>query len=165
VSRTATIELHKDALKFSAGHLMLLSAEARETLHGHDYQVSVTLHTDPGINGFAIDLRQYRETLQALCQQLDFHFLVPGHSPFLLISDNEEHWTLQFKNQAFQMLKSDVIILPLSNITLEELSGWFLEQLTADPDALQQKGILAIRVKVFNGRSESGATYWGDWKI
>lgn len=161
MSRSATIELRKDALKFSAGHLMLLSAEARETLHGHDYQVGVALNTNPGHNGFAIDLRQYRETLQALCQQLDFRFLIPGTSPFVLINDADTHWAIQFKNQTFQLLKSDVMILPIPNITLEELSGWFLQRLTQDPVALKTIGILGIQVKVFNGRSESGSTSWG----
>ena len=163
MSRSATIELHKEALRFSSGHLMLLSAEARETLHGHDYQVGVALHTDPGHDGFAIDLREVHDALQTLCHRLDFHFLIPGSSPFLLINDAGMHWTIQFKNQTFQLLKSDVVILPVSNITLEELSGWFLSQLTTDTATLIAKGIQGIRVTVFNGRNESGAMGWGIW--
>lgn len=163
MTRSATIELHKEALRFSAGHLMLLSAEARETLHGHDYQVSVALRTDPGNDGFAIDLREVHDTLQTLCSRLDFHFLVPGTSPFLLINDADTHWNVMFKNESFQLLKSDVVILPVPNITLEELSGWFLDQLTTETDSLSNKGILGIRVTVFNGRNESGAMSWGAW--
>ena len=164
MSRSAIIEIHKEALKFSAGHLMLLSADARETLHGHDYQVSVALHTDPGCHGFAIDLREYHDTLLTLCQQLDFRFLVPGTSPFLLLHETETHWDIRFQQNTFSLLKSDAVILPLPNITLEELSGWFLDQLIADRDNLAEQGILGIQVKVFNGRHESGATCWNAWE-
>ncbi len=164
MSRSATIELHREALRFSAGHLMLLSADTRETLHGHDYQVSVALQTDPGSAGFAVDLRSWRETVQTLCDRLDFRFLVPGTCPFLLLTDTKTHWNIQFKNQTFQLLKEDVVILPMPNITLEELSAWFIGELTREPETLAATGIRGIQVTVFNGRSESSTTHWSNDK-
>lgn len=163
MNHSAFIELHRDALRFSAGHLMLLSAGERETLHGHDYQVSVALRTDPGNEAFALDLRQMRILMQALCDRLDYRFLIPADSPHLRCEDTESHWRIHFKNQAFELLKTDTVLLPLPNITLEALSIWFVSQLTQDPASLASQGIQAIRVKVFNGRSESGASFWGSW--
>lgn len=160
MNQRAVITLHRDALRFSAGHLMLLSENQRETLHGHDYQVSVSLTTDPGQNGFALDLRQYRDTLQTLCSQLDYHFLVPAHSAFLILRETDTHWEIQQQELAILLPREDVIILPVKNITLEELAGWFLTQLTTDPVCLSQTGILGIQVTVSNGRSESGSVSW-----
>lgn len=160
MSRFSTIQLHKEELKFSAGHLMLLGAHARETLHGHDYQVSVIFNTQIGENGLAFDLREYRERLKSLCAQLDYHFILPKHSQHLRFEESSQNITIHFDNQSFSFTKRDVVILPIVNVTLEELSWWFLQQLKQQPDALIAKGIHAITVQLFNGRGESGASTW-----
>ncbi len=164
VTRFATIELHKDALAFSAGHLMVLSASERETLHGHDYRVAAAFYTALGENGLALDLREYRDKLQALCETLDYHFILPGNCRHLTIQDHPtdtQQWQLRFNQTNFALLKKDVMILPISNVTLEELSFWFLQQLTTHPDDLNNQGIYGMRMTVFNGRNESGSAEWG----
>lgn len=160
MTRFATIELHRDELKFSAGHLMTLSSTVRESLHGHDYQIGVVFRTRVGENGLAFDLREYRQHLQALCDTLDYHFILPARSPHLRLEENGEHLIVHFANETFSFLKKDAVVLPIVNVTLEELSWWVLQQLTQQPDLLKQKGIAAITVKVFNGRNESGASHW-----
>ncbi len=161
---TAVIELHRNALKFSAGHLMMLSDRVRESLHGHDYQLNVALHTIVGAHGLALDLRHYRDKLLALCATLDYHFILPGQSPWLKLEEQSAHWIVHFNQQHFSFLKTDAVVLPICNVTLEELSGWFLAQLTVAPAALAEQGILGIQVKVFNGRDESASVRWGQWQ-
>ncbi|MDX1900751.1 MAG: 6-carboxytetrahydropterin synthase [Gammaproteobacteria bacterium] len=160
MKRFATIELHKEELKFSAGHLMTLSSSVRESLHGHDYQIGVVFQTRVGENGLAFDLREYREHLQKLCHELDYHFILPGRSAYLHLEENNEHYIVHFANETFSFLKKDTVVLPIVNVTLEELSWWILQQLTKQPAALKERGIVAMTVKVFNGRNESGACHW-----
>jgi len=160
VTRLATIELHRDELKFSAGHLMLLSANQREALHGHDYQLNVAFLTEVGDNGLAFDLRDYREQLQVLCQQLDYHFVLPSNSPYLRLSETENHWEISFAKETFTFLKKDTVVLPITNVTLEELSWWFLQQLIQSPASLKKLGIQAITMRIFNGRGESVSCDW-----
>jgi len=163
VTRFATIEIHRDELKFSAGHLMTLSEHARESLHGHDYQLNVAFRTEVGSNGLAFDLREYREHLQTLCRELDYHFILPTHSPHIQLKEETNKWEIHFSNETFSFLKKDTVVLPITNVTLEELSWWFLQQLTQSPESLQNKGIHAIAVKIFNGRGESANCHWGEW--
>jgi len=160
VSRLATVELHKEELKFSAGHFMIFSATHRENMHGHDYQVNVAFDCTVGSNGMSFDCRDYKKRLQKLCQQLDYRFLLPSQSEFLRLEETENSWIAHVCNEILPFLKKDAVVLPICNATLEELSNWFLQQLIADTTALATHNIHGITVRVFNGRGESGASYW-----
>jgi len=160
VVRSAIIELHKEELKFSAGHFMLLSAKERETMHGHDYQIHVTFHTLIQQNGMAFDCRLYKQQLQHICETLDYRFILPSQSDYLKIEEKGDQWLVHFGSETIPFLKKDAILLPICNVTLEELSHWFLQQLTQKETELAKNGIEKIILKVFNGRGESGATSW-----
>jgi 6-pyruvoyltetrahydropterin/6-carboxytetrahydropterin synthase len=161
VSRFATVELHKDDLKFSAGHFMIFSDTERETMHGHDYQVNVALHTLIEKNGMSFDIRFYKNKVLALCKALDYRFILPQHSEFLRLEETAENWLAHVNGKIISFQKRDVTLMPITNVTLEEISNWFLEQLTADLQELKQNKIHGITVQVFNGRSQSGSTDWG----
>lgn len=52
-------------------------------------------------------------------------------------------------------LKEDVMLLEISNITIEELSGWFIEQILQDKEFIRSYGIQSITIEVFNGPEHS----------
>jgi len=161
VSRLAIVELHKEELKFSAGHFMLFSATQRESLHGHDYQVSVAFHTLIQHNGMSFDCRKYKQKLLDICKQLDYRFILPSQSDFLMLEEADDHWIAHLKNESLPFYKNDAVVLPISNVTLEELSFWFTQQLCENILELTEHHIQGFVVKVFNGRGESGASSWG----
>jgi 6-pyruvoyltetrahydropterin/6-carboxytetrahydropterin synthase len=161
VSRLSIIELHTDELKFSAGHFMLYSATKRETMHGHDYQVSIAIHTLIERNGMSFDCRDYKDTLATLCQKLDYRFLLPSQSEFLTLEETSDAWIAHIGQEKLSFLKNDAVVLPICNITLEELSHWFLLHFTQSSNKLASDNIQGITVKVYNGRGESGASSWG----
>ena len=161
MGRSAIVELHKEELKFSAGHFMLLSATQRESMHGHDYQIHVAFHTFIEHNGMAFDCRLYKQRLLNICQSLDYRFILPSQSEYLQLCEENDKWIAKFDQQMIPFLKQDAVVLPICNVTLEELSHWFLEQITADQSELTMHHIHGITVKVYNGRGESGSTTWG----
>lgn len=160
MSRLAIVELHKEELKFSAGHFMLLSATQRETVHGHDYQISVLFKTTIKNNGLAFDCRYYKDKLTDICKTLDYRFLLPTLSEYLRLEEQGEKWVCHFNQETLIFNKNDAILLPICNVTLEELSNWFLEQLLETPTELTEHHIQSIQLTVYNGRGESGATHW-----
>ncbi len=160
--RSAIIELHKEELKFSAGHFMLLSPTQRESMHGHDYQVHATFNALIKQNGMAFDCRDYKQHLLKICQSLDYRFILPSQSEYLNLTEEKGHWIVGFGEQKITFLKQDAVVLPICNVTLEELSYWFLQQLMTNLAELQEDDIQGIRIKIFNGRGESGATTWGN---
>ncbi len=160
MSRLAILELHKEELKFSAGHFMLLSSTRRESMHGHDYQIHATFHTRIQHNGMAFDCRFYKQKLLDLCQTLDYRFILPSQSEFLRLEETQDHWIAHMGEESIPFLKKDAVVLPICNVTLEELSHWFLEQLLQNQAELAEHHIENIMIKAFNGRGESGATAW-----
>jgi 6-pyruvoyltetrahydropterin/6-carboxytetrahydropterin synthase len=158
--RQASLTIHKEELDFSAGHFTIFSATEREALHGHNYYVSVSFELAVEELGLSFDYRHYKKKMLALCNQLDRHFLLPANSPHLKIQDDGDYWLAEFNHKKIPFLKEDVVLLPLTNITIEELSHWFLQHLTENTTELRQHRICAISVEVYNGPGQSSGTKW-----
>ncbi|VVC76758.1 hypothetical protein AQUSIP_20840 [Aquicella siphonis] len=160
--RVASLEIHKEEFSFSAGHFTIFSATEREQLHGHNYHVSIAFKKVIQNNGLSFDYRVYKKKIHALCAQLDRHFLLPGQSQYLRLEEEGDYWLAHFNNKKIPFLKEDVVILPLSNITIEELSHWFLQKILEDAQEVKNHGIRGIIVKVYNGPGQSGGAAWGE---
>lgn len=160
MTRAAIVELHQDELSFSAGHFTIFSATDREDLHGHNYYVNAAFHVLVKDNGMAFDYRIYKTKLLALCNQLNLRFLLPAHSKYLTLEETDDMWLAHFNHEKIPFLKRDALILPICNVTIEELSHWFLQQLTQDTDELKKNDIQKITIRVFNGPGQSGGASW-----
>lgn len=159
--RFASLEIHKEEFSFSAGHFTIFSATEREQLHGHNYYVSIAFNVKVEHNGLAFDYRHYKKKMRALCDQVDRHFLLPSESPYLQLEDSGEYWIAHYNQKKIPFLKEDVVILPITNITIEELSHWFLQHLITDMPEIARHAISGITVKVYNGPGQSGGATWG----
>ncbi len=160
MARFAQLEIHKEEFSFSAGHFTIFSAAEREALHGHNYYVSIAFHLEIEENGLSFDYRHYKKKISSLCNELDRHFLLPAHSPYLPLSEKENYWIAHFNQEEIPFLKSDVVILPLTNITIEELSYWFLQKILENQPEIAAHAINRIEVKVYNGPGQSGGAQW-----
>ena len=158
--RIASLEIHKDEFSFSAGHFTIFSATEREQLHGHNYYVSIAFSFAIEHNGLSFDYRHYKKKMHALCSQLDRKFLLPAQSPYLQLEDEHDYWVAHFNQKKLPFLKEDVVILPLTNITIEELSHWFLNMICEEKAGIEQHRIQRIDVKVYNGPGQSGGACW-----
>ncbi len=157
----SVIELQKESMHFSAGHFTIFSATERENLHGHNYKVSIELHTwiDERL-GLSFDYRFYKKRMRELCEQLNQTFLMPGKSPFLTWQEENGYLWFAFNHEKIPFLRRDVSIIPVTNITVEELSRWFVEGLLEDKAKLDEHNIYKIIVKVFSGDGQSGSFSW-----
>lgn len=160
MSRLAVLQLHPEALQFSAGHFTILSPTERETLHGHNYAVSAAFEVLLDNNGMAFDYRYYKKKLSMLAEQIDRRFLLPSKSPHLRIEESDTMYLAHFHDEKIPFLKKDIVILPVHNITIEELATWFLAQVTADLSELNRHHIQSITIQVYNGPGHSGAASW-----
>ncbi len=149
--KSSIVEIHKEELGFCAGHFTIFSATDREDLHGHNYYVHVAFHVLINENGLAFDYRLFKKKLRALCERLNRHFLLPSQSPYLKLEDAGDMWFAHFNQERIPFLKRDVVILPIHNVTIEELSHWFLSELTKHPEELKKDSIQSMTVKVSNG--------------
>lgn len=160
--RLATLEIHKEEFSFSAGHFTIFSATEREALHGHNYYVSICFNKQIHHNGLSFDYRHYKKKMRLLCDQLDRHFLLPTLSSYLTLEEQDDYWIAHFNHKQLFFLKEDIVLLPLTNITIEELAHWFLQKILEDQTELLAHGIQGIHIKVYNGPGQSGGASWGE---
>lgn len=156
----STIELEKENMTFNAGHTTIFSATEREPLHGHYYQVFTSITAWVCENGMKFDYRFYKKRVGELCAQLNQIFLMPMYSPYLQFSQDADYYYFKFNQKTMPFLKEDVKLMPLTNITIEELSRWFVSQLTNDARELENFEIEKIEVKVFSAPGQSAGYIW-----
>lgn len=159
-SYLSTIELQKEEMKFCAGHTTFLSATEREPLHGHHYSVYFAVTTLIENNGMTFDYRYYITKLTELCSRLNLTFLMPMYSPYVTIDEDKEYYYFTFNNKKMPFLKEDITLLPIANITVEELSRWFIETLIQDTVELKNHKVEKMVVKVFSAAGQSGSHNW-----
>lgn len=147
----STLFFDQGQFKFSSGHFTIFSETEREPLHGHNYSLEITVTARINEPGITFDYRLLSEMVNGLCKQLNWRTLVPKQSPYLTIHSDDEHYEIIFNHQSMWLLKTDVVLLPLDNITLETLSQWFAEQLMRESQFIEQYGIKDMMVRVFNG--------------
>lgn len=160
MSYLTTVELQKESMKFSAGHTTIFSATEREPLHGHMYAVYLALTTRVEENGMTFDYRYYKRRIHELCQQLNQTFLMPTLSPYLTFAQDDDYYYFTFNHKKIPFLKEDVTLMPLTNITVEELSRWFVHELIKNQEELNKNRIERIVVKVFSAPGQSASHTW-----
>ncbi|OGT51766.1 MAG: hypothetical protein A3E84_05180 [Gammaproteobacteria bacterium RIFCSPHIGHO2_12_FULL_42_13] len=151
MNNCTTLYFKRGKLKFSAGHFTIFSATHRESLHGHNYSLEIKMVAQFGAPGIVKDYREIEQTIISLCQRLNWRFLLPTQSPYLRIQQDDEHYEITFNGKSMWLLQSDVVLLPLENITLETLSQWFTCELKDNTEFMKAHLIESLSVTVFNG--------------
>jgi len=154
--KLSSIEIEKQYLHFSAAHFTIFSATERERLHGHNFRLAVEITGEIDDNGLCFDYAIYKKVLKDLCHQYDEYTLIAEQSPHLKIRSDDEYVYVTHNERTQPLLKTDTILLPIKNVTIEELSHYFLDKLTEDKPKLKQ-----LRIKAFEVRVSSGPNQWG----
>ncbi len=157
MERLTTLYIDKEAHKFSAAHYTIFSATERERLHGHNYSVSAKIVAPMGGNGFAADYNVYKRRLAALCDELDEYLLLAGDSPYQEISEQGANYRVQFADEEMLFLRSDTIVLPLRNATVEEFSHYLLQRLL---QASAGEDLREVQLCVASGPGQKGCALW-----
>ena len=85
---------------------------------------------------------------------------MPEYSPYLTYEEDEAYLYFIFNHKKIPFLREDVTLLPVVNITVEELSRWFVQELVLNHEELQRHNIETIVVKVFSAPGQSASHTW-----
>ena len=157
---TTTIELNTPQMKFAAGHFTIFSATKRERLHGHNFQVGVSIDVPEPEDGLVFDYGIYKKQIYHLCRSLHEYFLLPGKSPYGKIERNDDQLFFIFNGERIPFLARDVLVLPVPNITVESLASWFLGQLRCEPEQFVQHKIQSMTARVCSGPGQWAVSRW-----
>ena len=153
------IEIAKEDMHFSAAHFTVFSATRRENLHGHNFFVEATVDGPVDDNGLGFDYNSVKSRLRELCKELDEIVLLPAASPHLVIDADDDYVTVSFAGERLPFLRRDVKLLPVRNITVEELARWFITELTSDAD-FAKLPIDSLNLRVSSGPGQWAHSTW-----
>lgn len=157
MTRITTLHIDKESHKFSAAHYTIFSATERERLHGHNYSVSARIVAPLGGNGFAADYNVYKRRIASVCAQLDEYMLLAADSPHQTITEEGDSYRVCFNGETMRFLKSDTLVLPLRNATVEEFSHYLLQQLLTQCEG---EALLELELWVASGPGQRASAIW-----
>ena len=141
-TQTFRVYVAKDYLKFSAAHFIAYGG-FRESLHGHNYRVSVEFEGDLGPDGYVLDFGIVKQVAKQVCQRLDEKFVVPTQSDCLHIREEDGQVTLRYEDDEFRFPMKDVVLLPIVHSSAEELARYLAGEVRKE---LLAGGVERIRV-------------------
>lgn len=130
-SRSFTIRVEKEHLKFSAAHFLIFDDGTAERLHGHNYRVAVELEAASLEHGVLVDFRVVKDLLAAILAPLDERFLVPGRHPVLTWRCDGDEITVRYGRRRYVVPADEVAVLPLANTSSECLAEHIATELLA----------------------------------
>jgi len=146
------VEVCKERFKFNCAHFIAYKG-FRERLHGHNYNVSVTLRgkalgeRSRGEDGYLIDFGEVKEHTVKICKAWNERFIVPMRSDVLQTNiDDETVEILCEDGTKFVMPKGDCLLLPIVHSSAEEIAEHFCALLVdaLGNQRLQERGIHSI---------------------
>ena len=152
--QTTTIEISKEYLHFAAAHFTLFSDTERENLHGHNFQVTLDAEAAIAENGLTFDYNILKKALKQMCDDLDEQVIMPTRSPHLKIETDEHYTYVMFNGERIPFLDRDLTLLPIRNVTVEELAHYLLETL------LKREEIAVLDIHQMVLRCASGEGQW-----
>ncbi|MDG0818199.1 6-pyruvoyl trahydropterin synthase family protein [Bdellovibrio svalbardensis] len=156
---TTTLHLAKQNFKFSAAHFLIFDETHAERLHGHNYQVKVDIlaptEEDLHSEGYFIDFNVFKKFIKAKLDSWDEIVLLPKDHPDMKFKSNEKSLEVTFRDRFYVFPKNEVILLPVTNTSVENLSRLLAEEFFAE---FAQYGVRKVKVLVEETRGQGASS-------
>ena len=129
MSRSFSIEVAKDYFNFASAHFLIFSNGQRESLHGHNYQVSIVMEGELDPAGVVLDFISFKPLVKRICDGLDHRTLIQTASPVITLRQRPHEIELRYKQQKIILPRQDVLLLPLINTSTELLAEYVAGQI------------------------------------
>jgi 6-pyruvoyltetrahydropterin/6-carboxytetrahydropterin synthase len=117
------IRITDEKMSFSAAHFVMRSG-ACERLHGHNYQVEVSIQGPLDDHGMVLDFRDVRDRVTGICESLDHRVLLPGRSKEIKVREVGGILEVVVADRRYVFPKDDCIMLPVAATTTELLAEY-----------------------------------------
>jgi len=144
---TFRVHVTKDYLKFSAAHFIAYQG-FRETLHGHNYRVSVAIEGRVGPQGYVLDFGTVKQVTRQVCGRLDEKFIIPADSDCLRVSQEGAQVTVRYDDDVFCFPCKDVVLLPIVHSSAEELARYLAGEIRRELREARAENFRAIEIGV-----------------
>lgn len=138
-------------IRFVAGHF-LPSIEKCSRLHGHNYALLVEIEGEPNEDGIIIDFIRVKEAAHPAVEKMDHRMLLPSGGSSMEIMRTDEEYTVRFNDKRYVFPASDVTVLPIDNVSAENLASYFAGELARS--GIFGKNVRSVSVGVAEGRGQ-----------
>lgn len=122
------VHIRKEHLKFSAAHMTVFPNGTKEALHGHNYQVELSIELKNSDFKEMVSFSEFKNSLKKLTGKWDEKVLLAEKNPFFKVKSQkgkEIQFSLCGKN--YLLPSDEVELLPIENISSEALAQYLLE--------------------------------------
>lgn len=156
---TITLHLAKQNFKFSAAHFLIFDEKHAERLHGHNYQVKVDIKTpseeELHSDGYFLDFNVFKKYIKARLDQWDEIVLLPELQKDMKFKKNGPSLEVTFRDRFYVFPQSEVLLLPVTNTSVEQLSRLLAEEFYKE---FKQYGVKSVRVYVEETRGQGASS-------
>lgn len=143
-----SVSIGKEMLRFTAAHFIAFRG-FREPLHGHTYQVQITVSGPVGPDGYVVDFLVLKKIAEEECAQLHFRTLLPRNSDCLTINEQGAIITVQCEDGShFLFPRQDVCLLPIVHTSSEEIARYLIARLRERLQEARGNSIQTIEVLI-----------------
>ena len=157
------IHIRKDHLKFAAAHMTVFPDGGKESLHGHNYQVELTVElTEPALTRM-LSYEVFKQALKTVCRAWDEKVLIAADNPWLKwLPAEADEYAFRLCGKRYVLPADEVAMLEVDNISAENLARLLFErfwaELTTDRAVPWRERIIAVSLRIDESRGQ-GATY------
>lgn len=156
---TTTLHLAKQNFKFSAAHFLIFDEKHAERLHGHNYQVRVDIKTpaedELHADGYFLDFNVFKKYIKARLDQWDEIVLLPEKHADMKFKKTAKSLEVTFRDRFYVFPLNEVILLPVFNTSVEQLSRLLAEDFYAE---FKQYGVRSVKVYVEETRGQGASS-------
>ncbi len=156
MSGTYSLRLGKEDFKFSAAHFTIFGEDEAEALHGHNYRVTVEM-TGSEVDEleFLVPMAAAKRDIRAQCEALDEKVLLPAECPYLELQQGDTV-TATFGQRRYEFPSSEVVLVPVANVTVEALARLLWQRLADRWRSLRDR-VETLEVTVAEARGQSAS--------
>lgn len=144
---TFSVHVEPDYLRFSCAHWLLFGGGQCESVHGHNYRASVELEGTLDDTGYVFDFSALKRIARGICDRLSHHVLLAAENAELRVSRSGDTLEAAFRAKRYAFPAQDVILLPLTNTTAEQLARYFAGEVVRELSARHAAANL-VRIRV-----------------
>ena len=154
----SSVSVSKDYLTFSAAHFLTIAGHKCESLHGHNYIVTVVVGgpIDPA-TGFVVDFAILKRILRPIIDTLDHRVLVPTRNTKVAIRTESGSTVIDYRGERrFVFPTAHVSLVPVTDTTAELLAEYLAAAVVEGLAAEDCKTAGTVLVDVEESPGQSG---------
>jgi 6-pyruvoyltetrahydropterin/6-carboxytetrahydropterin synthase len=139
----------REQYKVSCAHMTVFPDGSKERLHGHNYTIGLALDLDRVDLAAMIAFAPIKQALAELCATWKERVLLAAHNPhFVMLRDDPKEIDFTLCGDHYVLPRTDVLLLPIDNISVEALAAHVAQLLRDRVAALGGGHILAMEATV-----------------